>query len=307
MTTALARVAVVALGRALLAGCSVAAPSFRTPASTTSPSAVSAAPTPVRGKAPARSFEVGERELALARGGRKLATTVFYPEGAGRFPLVLFSHGLGGRPEDYAPLLRQWAAAGFVVAAPAFPHTSGGAADYDVLDVINQPADASYVIGKVLALDGKRGDGLFHRLATDRVAAAGHSAGGITTVGLFTLARDARLDAGIVMSGSSLGTGTGFRGAAAPMLFVHGQRDETVSYASGKAAYDAVPWPKAMLTFPKGDHGATLLRDGGASFEVLADTTTEFLRFALYGDPAAKPRIDRSAARNDVATLDDRL
>ena len=299
---------VVALGAALVGGCGIAAPReapvFRGPVA--SPSAV-ATPAPVQGKAPARAFEVGVRELELARGGRALATTVYYPEEAGRFPVVLFSHGLGGRPADYAPLLRQWAAAGFVVAAPAYPHTNGDAADYDVFDVVNQPADASYVIGKVLALDGRRGDAFFHRLATERVAAAGHSAGGITTVGLFTLARDARLDAGIVLSGNALGAGTGFRGTAAPMLFVHGQQDETVSYASGKAAYDAVPWPKAMLTFPKGDHGATLLRDGGASFEVLAATTTEFLRFSLYRDPAAEPRVARAAARDHVATLDDHL
>ncbi|MDG4823067.1 dienelactone hydrolase family protein [Asanoa sp. WMMD1127] len=247
------------------------------------------------------------RELDLVRDGRELPTTVYYPEGAGRFPVVLFSHGLGGRPVDYAPLLRRWAAAGFVVAAPAYPHTSGDAADYDVLDVVNQPADASYAIGKVLALDARRGDALFHRLATDRVAAAGHSAGGITTVGLFTLARDARLDAGIVLSGNSLGAGTGFRGTAAPMLFVHGERDQTISYASGKAAFDAVPWPKALLSFPDGDHGTTLLRDGGTSFQVLTATTTEFLRYALYGDPAAKSRIPRAAARDDVAQLDDQL
>ncbi|MEV4617796.1 chlorophyllase [Asanoa sp. NPDC049573] len=297
------------LGAAALAGCGADArqvtPVFRTPAA--SPGVVSASPTPYQGKAPTRSFDVDVRELDLSREGRKLATTVYYPDGAGRSPVVLFSHGLGGLPADYAPLLRRWAAAGFVVAAPAYPHTSGGASDYDVLDVVNQPADASFVIGKVLALDGRRGDAFFEHLATDRVAAAGHSAGGITTVGMFTLARDPRLDAGIVLSGNALGAGTGFRGAAAPMLFVHGERDETISYASGKAAYKAVPWPKAMLSFPKGDHGATLLRDDGASFEVLADATTEFLRYALYGDPAAKGRIGRAAAQGDVATLDDRL
>ncbi|WP_239126638.1 alpha/beta hydrolase family protein [Asanoa siamensis] len=257
--------------------------------------------------APARAFEVAVRDLALSRDGRALPTTVYYPQGAGRFPVVLFSHGLGGSPADYAPLLRRWAAAGFVVAAPAYPHTSGDSDDYDVLDVVNQPADASYVIGKVLELDGRTGDRLFRRIATDRVAAAGHSAGGITTVGMFTLARDPRLDAGVVLSGNALGAGTGFRGTPAPMLFVHGERDETVSYASGKAAYDAVPWPKALLSFPEGDHGTTLLRDGGASFRVLAATTTEFLRFTLYGDPAVKPRITAAAARDDVATLDDRL
>ena len=297
-------------GAATLAGCGAdtrqVTPVFRTPV--TSPGVVSASPAPFKGKAPTRSFDVELRDLALARDGRALPTSVYYPQGAGRFPVVLFSHALGGRPADYAPLLRRWAAAGFVVAAPAYPHTSGGARDYDVLDVVNQPADASYVIGKVLALDARRGDAFFQHLATDRVAAAGHSAGGITTVGLFTLARDPRLDAGIVLSGNALGAGTGFRGAAAPMLFVHGERDETISYASGKAAYAAVPWPKAMLSFPKGDHGATLLRDGGASFEVLADATTEFLRYALYGDPAAKPRIGKAAAgQGDVATLDDRL
>ncbi|MEV0713955.1 chlorophyllase [Asanoa sp. NPDC050611] len=296
-------------GAALVAGCGITAapqaPAFRTPAP--APSSTAAAAPKVAGTAPARSFEVAVREMAFTRQGRTLETTVYYPQGAGRFPVVLFSHGLGGRPADYAPLLEKWAAAGFVVAAPAYPHTNGDASDYDVLDVVNQPADASYVIGRVLALDGKRGDRFFGQLATDRVAAAGHSAGGITTVGLFTLARDVRLDAGIVLSGSALGAGTGYRGAAAPMLFVHGERDETVSYASGKAAYDAVPWPKAFLSFPKGDHGTTLLRDGGASFQVLAGTTTEFLRFTLYGDPKARSRIPTAAASDDVATLDDRL
>jgi fermentation-respiration switch protein FrsA (DUF1100 family) len=300
---------VVLLGAALMSACGVQAPPvFRSPVASPSVMSPAAPPAPaVRGTAPARSFSVAVRSLALERDGRALRTTVYYPTGSGRFPVVLFSHGLGGAPDDYAPLLRRWAAAGLVVAAPAYPHTSAGAPDYDVLDVVNQPADASYVIGKVLDLDKRRGDGLSGRLATDRVAAAGHSAGGITTVGLFTLARDPRLDAGVVLSGSALGAGTGFRGSPAPMLFVHGERDETVSYASGKAAYDAVPWPKAMLSFPEGDHGERLLRDGGSSFEVLADTTTEFLRYALYGDAAAKRRVPGAAGQDDVAVLDDKL
>jgi len=303
------RLTAVAFGVTVaLAGCTAPSitlpPLFSTPAPTATPTPASAIPP---GKAPTTEYDVGVRELDLSRDGRPLPTTVFYPEGEGRFPIVLFSHGLGGLPDDYAPLLRGWAAAGFVVAAPAYPHTSRGASDVDVLDVVNQPADASYAIKSVIALDGRRGDVLFHRLATDRVAAAGHSAGGITTVGLFTLARDARLDAGIVLSGNALGAGTGFRGPAAPMLFVHGEKDATISYASGKAAYDAVPWPKALLSFPDGDHGETLLRDGGTPFSVLADTTTEFLRWSLYGDAAAKRRIPRDAGQGDVAILDNKL
>jgi dienelactone hydrolase len=247
---------------------------------------------------------VAQRTLDLDRDGRRLDVTVWYPRAERRFPLVLFSHGLGGLPSDYADLLRGWAAAGFVVAAPAYPGTSGNAVDRDPLDVVNQPADASYVIGRVLALDARAGDPLRGRLATDRVAAAGHSAGGITTVGLFTRSRDPRLDAGIVLAGSSLGMGTGFSGPAAPQLFVHGERDDVVSYAAGKAAYDAVPWPKALLSLPEGDH---LLRAGGSSWDVVAEATVEFLRWTLYGDAAARSRLTDDAARGALAVLDDRL
>lgn len=272
--------------------------------------------------APAKAFAVGVRQLSLNRGGdRPLPVTIWYPATGtaggepesrakaanGRFPVVVFSHGLTGQPADYAPLLTRWAAAGFVVAAPTYPHTSRGATRYEMFDVINQPADASYVLTEVLALDGRDGDGLRGHLATDRVAAAGHSAGGITTVGLFTANRDKRLDAGIVLAGSALGFGTAFAGAAAPQLFVHGQRDNVVSYADGKAAYDQVPWPKAMLTLPDGDHGQSLLHAGNRAFTVVVNSTTDFLRWTLYGDQAAKRRLPADAAKGGLATLDNRL
>ncbi|MEV0605714.1 chlorophyllase [Polymorphospora rubra] len=286
------------------------------PAPTTS----AAAPAP-SGSAPAEPFAVGVRQLDLARDDRALPVTLWYPAtgdaggtprtgvraAAGRFPVVAFSHGLTGTPQDYAAVLTRWAAAGFVVAAPRFPKTSGTATQPDVFDVLNQPADVSFVLTEVLALDGRDGDPLAGRLDTDRVAAAGHSAGGITTLGLFTLARDERLDAGIVLAGSALGVGTTFSGAAAPQLFVHGELDEVVSYASGKAAYDQVPWPKAMLSLPDGDHGRSLLRSGDPAFEVVVDTTTDFLRWTLYGDPDARRRLPDGAGRGGVASFDDRL
>lgn len=306
-----------------LTGCS----GFVEPAGT-SGAAAQATPTgtpataPLVGTAPTGSFAVGVRQLRLNRGGdRPIPVTIWYPTSGdaggggpkrnaraanGRFPVVLFSHGLSGLPADYQRLLTRWAAAGFVVAAPTYPHTSRSATDYQVLDVINQPADASYVLDRLLVLDG-RTDDLFHgHLATDRVAAAGHSAGGITTVGLFTIARDERLDAGVVLAGSGVGVGTSFTGPAAPLLFVHGQRDDVVAYSAGKAVYDAVPWPKALLTLPDGDHGQSMLR-GGSALTVVTDTTVEFLRWSLYGDPKAKRRLPTDAARGGLAELDDQL
>jgi fermentation-respiration switch protein FrsA (DUF1100 family) len=304
-----------------LAACSPGTPDAGAGAAGGRPPAATPAPTPAAsrvtaptGRAPARASAVGVRRLSLNRGGdRPLTVTVWYPAtGApgsrtaapGRFPVVVFSHGLGGRPADYEPLLTRWAAAGFVVAAPAYPFTSRGAARQSVLDVLNQPADASYVLTEVLALDRRAGDRLRGHLDTGRVAAAGHSAGGITTVGLFAGARDRRLAAGIVLAGNSLGVGTRFTGPAVPLLFVHGRRDEVVSYASGKALYDAVPWPKAMLSVRNGRH---VLFDGDDSFPVVADSTTDFLRWSLYGDAGAKRRLARQAERGGIAAFDDDL
>ncbi|SCG57879.1 alpha/beta hydrolase family protein [Micromonospora inositola] len=316
-TSALAAAALLTVG---LAGCSGgAAPTVRS-APTPPPKATTPAPRVPAGHAPTAAFAVGVRQLKLNRDGdRPLPVTLWYPaRGAaggapersapaatGRFPVVMFSHGLGARPEDYQLLLSRWAAAGFVVAAPRFPHTGTGG-DGSVLDVLNQPADVSYALTQVLALDAKADDPLHGRLDPERVAAAGHSAGGVTTIGLFTAGRDERLDAGIVFAGTALGVGTAFAGAAAPQLFVHGEADEVVNYAAGKAVYDAVPWPKAMLSLPKGDHGRALLTDGKA-LRVVSDTTVEFLRWTLYGDAKARDRLPADATRGDLATLDDHL
>ncbi|XTZ14860.1 alpha/beta hydrolase family protein [Micromonospora echinospora] len=317
-TAALAATTLLTVG---LAACSTdAAPTTRSPAAEPSATATPGPGIP-RGRAPEQTFAVGVRQLPLNRDGdRPLPVTLWYPArgeaggtaersapvAGGRFPVVVFSHGLGARPADYAALLTRWAAAGFVVAAPTFPHTSRGSVQVNPLDVLNQPADVSYVLTEVLGLDERSGDPLRGRLATGRVAATGHSAGGVTTIGLFTLSRDERLDAGVVLAGTALGVGSTFAGAAAPQLFVHGELDEVIDYASGRAAYDRVPWPKAMLSLPRGDHGRALLSDG-ASLRVVSDTTVEFLRWSLYGDEAARGRLPANAARGGLATLDDRL
>lgn len=284
---AVAGLLTVGLVTVLSAGCGTAPapePVFNPPAS------VEPAPAPGR-PAPTERLAVDTRTLDLVRGDRQLPVTVWYPvDDAGPYPVVLFSHGLGGQPADYQAVLSEWAAAGFVVAAPTYPFTSQGSSG-NALDVLNQPADASYVLDELLALDERDGDPFAGRLDVERVAAAGHSAGGITTVGLFTAARDERLDAGVVLAGSALGVGTAFSGAAAPQLFIHGELDEVVSYASGRAAYDRVPWPKAMLSLPDGDHGQSLLRPGNAAYEVVLAVSTDFLRWTLYGDPVARDRL----------------
>jgi pimeloyl-ACP methyl ester carboxylesterase len=192
-------------------------------------------------------------------------------------------------PSAYAGLLTAWARAGFVVAAPAYPHTSQGVADYDPVDVVNQPVDASFVITRLVALNAKYGGPLAGRINTARIAAAGHSAGGITTIGMFSGNRDDRLEAGIVLSGRQV-LPVPFAGSPAPLLFVHGKLDKTVPYADGLAAFRAVPWPRAMMAVKNGGHVA-ITKDFGP---VIA-TTTDFLRWSLYGDAPARSRLRADA------------
>lgn len=233
------------------------APAVSAPAPASSAPAGATAPTTVPPRAaPAGQFTVEQRTYRFSRGAdRPLPTTVWYPsDAAGPFPLVVFSHGLKSEPAAYATVLRAWARAGFVVAAPAYPHTSYRIKDFDPVDVLNQPADASEVITRMLALNASD-RALRGRIDGSRIGAAGHSAGGVTTIGMFSGVRDERLDAGIVLSGRRV-LPTPFTGPAAPMLFVHGKRDRTVSYADGLAAYRAVPWPRAMMTVTEGGHVA---------------------------------------------------
>jgi fermentation-respiration switch protein FrsA (DUF1100 family) len=250
--------------------------SFLTLFAATGLSACSASP------APAPSPTTPAREFTFNRGGdRPLPTKVWLPAGGGPHPLIYFSHGLTSQPDDYAELLDAWAAAGFLVAGPKYPHTWYEADKYDADDVVNQPADAQYVITELLGSLGGVID-------PQRIAAAGHSAGAITTVGLFSGTRDARLKAGLMIAGRQMPQPSPFAGPAAPLLFVQGKKDETVTYEEAYGAYNEVPWPKGFLEIPNGGHLPH--RDEPA---VVAATTTDFWRWTLNGDQAAKQRLPR--------------
>ncbi|GIE27578.1 hypothetical protein Ait01nite_006230 [Actinoplanes italicus] len=223
------------------------------------------------------------RDLEFNRGGdRPLPTKVWLPAGPGPHPLIYFSHGLTSQPDDYADLLAAWAHAGFVVAGPKYPHTWYGSAAFNADDVVNQPADAQFVITELLsALSGV--------VDPQRVAAAGHSAGAITTIGLLSGSRDERLRAGLLIAGRQMAQPAPFAGTPVPLLFVQGKQDETVTYEQAYGAYNEVPWPKGFLEIPDGGHLPH--RDDPA---VVATTTTDFWLWALRGDQAAKQRMSSS-------------
>ncbi|MFG1602750.1 alpha/beta hydrolase family protein [Actinoplanes sp. NPDC049265] len=256
---------------------------------------------------PAR-FPVGSRQVAWSRGAdRPLRTLLLFPAATtadnpgpapapaavpirraapprtGSYPLVLFSHGLHGSPEGYSAAAASWAAAGFVVALPAYPYTNHSADPYRRRDMVNQPADAAYLLRKLIAVAADPGDPLYGHIDTTRVAAVGHSAGGFTTTGLFRAGHDRRLVAGVVIAGW-MAPGK-FGGAPARLLFVHADNDKVIPIADGRAAYAQAPWPKKFVVLPGATHAA-FMHPGEPGYTAMDRTVTAFLRQTLGGHSA---------------------
>jgi len=263
-------------------------------------------------------YPVGVRELQFSRGAdRPLPTTVWYPAAGaagtglhrdvavadGSFPLILFSHGLTGDPGGYQGLLTRWAGAGFVVAAPAYPYTKRGAPTFTRADIPNQPLDASAVISAMLVLGSEADDPFHGHLDSDAIAAAGHSAGGYTTAGLLSSARDERVRAAIIIAGAGMGDAP-FVGSPTPVLFLHGDADPVVTYTRGMATYRRVPWPKAFVTMHGQGHGE-YLQPNRTGFGVAVRTGIDFLRWALLSDQAAGNRLPADATNPEVSWVDD--
>jgi hypothetical protein len=68
-----------------------------------------------------------------------------------------------------------------------------------------------------------------------------------------------------------------------------------------------VPWPKAWLRLRGQGHTDPYLRPGASAFGSVSRTTTDFLRWTLYGDAKAKARLTADATTNRAGMLDNRL
>jgi hypothetical protein len=77
--------------------------------------------------------------------------------------------------------------AGYVVAAPTFPLSSGpNGVEGALVDTDHQPGDMSFVLTEVLKLSEDSANPLHNLLESDHVAAAGHSLGAITVLGFYS-------------------------------------------------------------------------------------------------------------------------
>src|SRR5262249_17222863 len=157
-------------------------------------------------------------------------------------PLIVFAHGFTAVARIYSALMQAWAEAGYVIAAPDFPLSSGQApGGPNAADVVNQPADESFIIDQMLALDGDDASPLHGVIDHDRIGASGQSLGGMTTFGIAfnPCCHDARITAAAPLAGQLI---LDFPGEydpeiGPPVLIVHGDADESVPYAAALEAY----------------------------------------------------------------------
>jgi predicted dienelactone hydrolase len=260
------------------------------------------------------SLKAIETEFTDTARQRVIPLLVRMPEGLGKVPLVIFSHGLGGSREGGKLWGEHWVAHGYAVIHTQHPSSdasllkSGIGAPLQKLkrgatgqQLIARAQDVSFVLDEI-ARRQANGDALYARMDMSRIAMTGHSFGAATTLALAdqryrgtsqTLV-DARFKAYIAFSpqmaqstpGSSFDA---YREIRKPMLVVTGTYDGDMlgngaSPDRRAAVFDALPaGDKYRVIFDKGDH---MVFNGGAVRE-----SEVFLQF-----------IDNSSPRTDTTT-----
>jgi dienelactone hydrolase len=229
---------------------------------------------------------------------RALHTIIYYPDAPGRFPLIVFSHGLGALARIYDVILKAWATEGYVVAAPDFPLSRATAPGGPLADdYVNQPADVSFLIDRLLALDADPRSVLHGRIDRRHIGASGQSLGGLTTFGvtLNTCCRDPRIDAAVPMAGLLWPfPGGDYEGRGAPpTLVIHGDADDTVPYETALSAYDILgDTPKALLTHIGGGHILPYVGSSDRAAQLATiDASTAFFDLFLKRERGARERL----------------
>ena len=244
---------------------------------------------------------------------RHLPTTVYLPATAGGtptghdLPWLVFLHGYGVTPATYDQLLRSWAAAGFAVAAPTLPLTSGtGPYPQDEADQVNEPADVTFLITSLLHLSASSTGPLAGRLDPARVGVAGHSDGSDVafTSGYSTRFADPRVRAVVDLSGE-LPTGMGPfapQTAGPPLLMVVSDTDEFVPLSHSQELYGARCCAKWWVEL----HGVAHLPPFAGQEPwagVVRRVTIDFLDRELAGEALPAGRLERDAAVPQVSSL----
>jgi predicted dienelactone hydrolase len=182
-----------------------------------------------------------------ARGGRAVPVRIRMPQGSGRAPVILFSHGLGGDLDAGTDWVSAWSEAGFVTVNIQHPGSDSaiwkgrarpmqglrGAMNGEQLKA--RAGDIHFVLDR-LEKGGREGACDLGRIDTGRVGMAGHSFGAQTTLAVAgaryggeAIMRDPRIKAAIALSpqpAQGQDDRLAFGGITIPFFSITGTRDE---------------------------------------------------------------------------------
>ena len=219
---------------------------------------------------------------------RKVPVKIYFPDsGNGPFPVIVFSHGLGGSREGYEYLGQHWASHGYVSVhlqhlgsdnavwqngrlADAMENLRKSAAN--LANATNRPLDVSFAIDQLEKLNREQSS-LKQRLDLKRLGVAGHSFGAFTTLAIagetffapggrpVSLA-DPRVKAAIPMSAPVSGKvrlDEAFGSIKIPCLHMTGTRDSSplgvTSPEERRLPFDhSNASDQFLITFKDGDH-----------------------------------------------------
>jgi dienelactone hydrolase len=232
---------------------------------------------------------------------RTLVTVIHYPQSEGPFPLIVLAHGQTGHPNKFSQLTTAWASAGFVVAAPVFPLTNNQTAFRTDGDYVNQPADVSFVIDRMLARSKDRDGPLARRVDKGHIGVAGLSLGGATVYGIAfnSCCRDRRIDAALVMAGILLPYDGAYEFPSVPLLIIHGNSDPR-----GREPYGMARPPKYLMTIERPTHSPPFEDAPDPADELVVTVTVDFWDAYLYERRGALAALSTDAMVPGVATLE---
>ncbi|MCX6983569.1 MAG: hypothetical protein NT118_02300 [Lentisphaerae bacterium] len=217
---------------------------------------------------------------------RDVPVKIYFPASAGKYPVIIFSHGLGGTCEGYEYLGTYWAQNDYISVHIQHkgsddevwkdkpnPMESMRRAAKDLGSIFNRPKDVAFAIDQIGILDEDEKSELREKCDMDRVGVAGHSFGAYTALassgrilvgplGGKTNLSDPRIKACIAMSspGSERERkNNSYGNYSVPCLHMTGTEDVS-PVADTKAADRRIPFDSIekndqyLVTFNGGDH-----------------------------------------------------
>jgi predicted dienelactone hydrolase len=154
----------------------------------------------------------------------------------GLHPLVIYSHGFGSNYSSGEYLAENLASRGYIVLSMNYPLTNMDApGGLLVRDVANQPADISFFIDSLLAMNTDRDSFLHQRIDATSIGAMGISLGGMTTtMAAFHPSKgDDRIKAAISLAGlSAMFSEKFYQHKELPFLMIAADQDVIASYVT---------------------------------------------------------------------------